>query len=85
MNVKDPMDVSKEHLELMLTKVLTVTRNHEKDKVYKYFIQRFYRIPKYLRIPKNQLKSMMLLAIFGQKLAPLASLLELRHSSPSSY
>lgn len=32
-DVKDPMDVNKEHLELMLTKVLTVTRNHEKDKV----------------------------------------------------
>jgi len=31
-DVKDPMDVNKEHLELMLTKVLTVTRNHEKDK-----------------------------------------------------
>ena len=39
MNGKDPMDVSKEHLELMLTKVLTVTRNHEKDKVYKLIVE----------------------------------------------
>ena len=31
--LEDPMNVSKEHLELMLTKVLTVPRNHEHDQV----------------------------------------------------
>jgi len=31
----DPMTVSKEHLELMLTKVLTVPRNHQNDKTFK--------------------------------------------------
>ena len=30
---EDPMNVSKQHLELMLTKVLTVPRNHQYDKV----------------------------------------------------
>ena len=31
--LEDPMNVSKKHLQLMLTKVLTVPRNHEHDKV----------------------------------------------------